>query len=184
MKSTMSASPLPSVRGGGIFIIAGEITTECHIVNNTIYDNYATETGGAIRAQFYGGGDVDIHNNICWKNETDEVSGDGSEISLDFFLDGTTTISYCDIEGGGNAIVTYGSGGSVSISYIMDANPTFEDASNADFHLKSTSPCVDSGANGKTGEPPLDYEGDRRKIDGDGDQTVTIDMGADEYDPS
>lgn len=72
----------------------------------------------------------------------------------------------------------------------VDVDPEFVDWTNGDFHLLKngsvTSPCIDAGTN----SPPIflgagreDYEKDDRKIDGDGDSTATVDIGADEYEP-
>jgi len=49
-----------------------------------------------------------------------------------------------------------------------------------DYHLMSTSPCIDAES---TGTPDGDYDidGDERLLDGKGDGTVTVDIGADEY---
>jgi len=62
----------------------------------------------------------------------------------------------------------------------MDDNPdTWEDN---DYHLAVGSPCIDSGEDGVAGLPDVDFEGDARILDGDGDGTPRVDMGADEHD--
>ncbi|MBN1477587.1 S8 family serine peptidase, partial [Candidatus Sumerlaeota bacterium] len=48
-----------------------------------------------------------------------------------------------------------------------------------DYHLRSSSPCIDQGTN--TGAPIVDIDGDARPINGG--VSLTVDMGADEYDP-
>ena len=72
----------------------------------------------------------------------------------------------------------------------IDDDPLFIDWTNGNFHLDGVSPgvspCIDKGTNSPVQGEQLsdtDYEGDRRKIDGDGDQVQTVDMGADEYKP-
>ncbi|RMG04336.1 MAG: IPTL-CTERM sorting domain-containing protein [Nitrospirae bacterium] len=65
----------------------------------------------------------------------------------------------------------------------IHADPLFFDPTNGDFHLQSTSPCIDVGDNGAWNLPTTDFEGDDRIIDGDGDGTAVVDMGADEYKP-
>jgi hypothetical protein len=63
----------------------------------------------------------------------------------------------------------------------INADPLFVDPSNNDFHLQTTSPCIDKGNNSALGIPNTDFEGDSRIVDGDSDGTATVDMGADEY---
>jgi len=50
-----------------------------------------------------------------------------------------------------------------------------------DYHLTSTSPCLDQGNNAAAELPDDDFDGDPRVADGDGDGTVTADVGVDEY---
>lgn len=52
-----------------------------------------------------------------------------------------------------------------------------------DFHLMGDSPCIDKGTNGHPLLPTTDFEGDARVIDGDGDGTPSVDIGADELVP-
>jgi len=74
---------------------------------------------------------------------------------------------------------------------LYDLDPLFVNASDGDFHLQYDSPCIDAGYYGKHGNhsswpahlPDTDFEGDRRVIDGDGDDTPAVDIGADEYKP-
>jgi hypothetical protein len=52
------------------------------------------------------------------------------------------------------------------------------------YHLSAGSPCIDMGNNRAQGLPATDFEGDTRVVDGDGDGTAVVDMGADEYIPA
>ncbi len=52
---------------------------------------------------------------------------------------------------------------------------------NEDYHLQSTSPCIDKGNNTAPSLPDKDYDGEPRIFDGDQDNTPTIDIGADEF---
>jgi len=54
-------------------------------------------------------------------------------------------------------------------------------ASNGDYHLQSTSPCVDAGTNDDPELPDTDFEGHPRILDGNNDGTATVDMGVDEF---
>ena len=48
----------------------------------------------------------------------------------------------------------------------------------------SGSPCIDTGTNSASELPSVDFEGDDRVIDGNGDTLATVDKGADEYNPA
>ncbi len=85
-----------------------------------------------------------------------------------------TLIEFCDFDNW--------SGGEGNI----DVNPAFVNAANGDLHLGSSSQCIDAGDNTpENGETltDLDIDNEDRTIDGDGDNRVHVDMGADEYDP-
>jgi hypothetical protein len=56
-------------------------------------------------------------------------------------------------------------------------DPLFSDKDTGDFHLKASSPCIDSGDNSAEDLPNTDIDGDARIING------TVDIGADEYSP-
>lgn len=74
------------------------------------------------------------------------------------------TISYSDIEGGWE-----GEGN-------IDLDPLFTDPENGDFHLSSTSPCIDSGDPNSVPEPDeTDLDGEARMFNN------RVDMGADEF---
>jgi hypothetical protein len=81
----------------------------------------------------------------------------------------TLTVTYSDIQYGWSGVGN------------IDADPSFMNAANGDFHLKADSPAIDTGTN--IGAPTTDYEGDARPLDGDIDATTTTDMGADEFVP-
>jgi parallel beta-helix repeat protein len=65
--------------------------------------------------------------------------------------------------------------------YNILRDPMFMDAQAGDFHLISNSPCIDAGNNGVPNFPPTDYEGKLRVVDGNGDDSAVVDMGALEY---
>ena len=52
-----------------------------------------------------------------------------------------------------------------------------------DYHLQAGSVCIDNGDVDFTGVGIKDIDGDKRVLDGDGDGTARVDMGADEYNP-
>ncbi len=161
---------MPGGHGGGIYCWLGTP----RIINNVIADNVALCNAGGIRcvaaspfitnnticansAAFNGGG-IDcgngmpvITNTIVWDNTAlnwPQISGGGA-------------VTYCDVMGG------WPGTGNIA------ANPLF--FGGGDYHLTSSSPCKNTGANTAPEMPTEDFEGDPRICYG------TADMGADEY---
>jgi hypothetical protein len=62
----------------------------------------------------------------------------------------------------------------------IDSDPAFRNPSHGDFHILPASPCLDRGWNDTPLMPAIDFEGDERILDGDGDGIPVADMGADE----
>jgi hypothetical protein len=140
--------------GGGVWC---DTESNAQILGCTIWGNSAP-VGGGIRADRYAV--PRIGNSILWGN----MASDVPEIS------GLTSVTYTCVQGG-----FWGSGN-------IDADPPFLDPFGGDHHLQADSPCIDVGSN--TDVPvgvTADIDGDARIIDGNGDGTDTVDMGADEY---
>jgi len=57
----------------------------------------------------------------------------------------------------------------------------FVDPGMKDYHLQPGSPCIDAGDNNAPGLQGVDFDGKLRILDGDGDGTAVVDMGAFEY---
>ncbi|MGD8451978.1 MAG: right-handed parallel beta-helix repeat-containing protein [Phycisphaerae bacterium] len=96
------------------------------------------------------------------------LSNDGQPI---WNNDGSSiNITYSDVTGGWEGLGN------------IDEDPLFVDPENGDFHLTAESPCIDAGdpafvpAAGET-----DINGQYRLWDGDGNGSVIVDMGADEF---
>jgi predicted outer membrane repeat protein len=157
------------------------------ITNCTFVQNDSADYGGAI----YNDEDSDavICNSIFWDNDAD--AGRGEEIYND---DSDPTFSNCCIRGGLNGDYCDGDdstdgGGNIS------SDPLFSNTSDKDgadncwatcddgLSLSSSSPCIDAGDNNCSNN---DYDlcGQTRKIDGDCNTTVIVDMGAYEYNPT
>ena len=97
-----------------------------------------------------------IKNSIVWGNSPHQIY-EGSDVT------------YSDVEGG-----FLGTGN-------ISNDPKFVNSEIDDFRLLSTSPCIDSGTN-DTGYPlELDFEGNKRIVDGNCDENATVDMGPLEY---
>ena len=143
--------------GGGICNESSSPT----ITNCTFSGNSAVSGGGGIYNSHCS---PTITNCILWG----DTAPDGTEI---YDEDSSPTVTYCDIDQTGYA------GSNENIRH----DPLFFEASSSDFHLQPGSPCIDAGNNYAPNLPATDFEGDQRIIDGNNDGTVTVDMGADEY---
>jgi len=142
--------------GGGMdnFIACNPVVTNCTFSGNTAYD----DGGGMCNYE----SSPTLNNCILWGDTGGEI--------YDGYLS-SAVVSYCDVQGG----------------YIGTDNlytdPKFVNPGAGDYHLQAGSPCIDNGDNAAATAAGLttDFEGDSRFIDGNGDTTATVDMGADEY---
>lgn len=148
---------------------AGTVT----LTNNTVVSNTAVLEGGGLdmyaSSSANSSGIVNCYNNIIRGN----TSPTGADIKL--HAGGTKNgynNNYSALSGTWD-----GSGGNI------DADSLFVDPGCGDYHLLSGSPCIDAGENTAPLLPDSDFEGDQRKIDGDWDGTITVDMGVDEFNP-
>jgi hypothetical protein len=153
---TISSNTAPF--GAGIYNYASSSPT---ITNCTLSGNSSTGGGGGMRNKE--SSSPTVTNSILWNN----TAPHGPEI----YNDETSipTITYCDIQGG------YSGEGNI------DSDPLFYNPLKIDFHITSTSPCIDTGYNSATQIPSTDFEGEPRIVDGNNDGTATVDMGVDEY---
>jgi hypothetical protein len=102
-------------------------------------------------------GSLTIRNCILWNNNDDLYD---------------CTATYSCIEDGDGC----GQNGNICTDPNFVENDEF-------YHLFACSPCIDAGTNSAV-TVGVDIDGDDRIIDGDGDETAIVDMGADEYDPN
>ncbi len=141
-----------------------------YFINCTFRGNTASSGGAIYSDNSY----TNIQNCILWADGANEI----------VYSSGTMSVTYSDVQGG------YSGTGNIN------ADPCFVDAAGGNLHLSTAdSPCVDAGNNnaipadtpdldgdGNTVEPiPFDLAGNSRVMDGDGDLTATVDMGAYEY---
>ncbi len=145
--------------GGGI----GNSSDSSPVITNCTFSaNYATNYG-------FGGGMYNyqpsptVTNCIFWGND----AWDCNEI-----YPHDQTVSYCDIQ----RDTVYPGIGNIKV------DPCFVDANSNNYHINANSPCIDKGNNL---EVPLwvstDIDGQGRIIDGDGNDSNIVDIGADEY---
>jgi hypothetical protein len=163
-------------QGGGIYYLVPSGALGPTLVNNTFTRNRASSgQGSAVYANNF---DVPSH---LYNNIINAVSGQiavycGNLNSTtppvffnnDVFATGGTTY-------GGICSDQTGSNGNIS------DDPLFISANN--LRLGPGSPAIDAGDNAAPGLPTKDLDNKPRKVDGDSDGTVTIDMGAYEFQP-
>jgi hypothetical protein len=132
--------------------------------NCTFYANQSNNTnGGGIHADASA---LNVANTIIWSNQPGSLSNAGGA---------TVSIRYSDVEG---PAIVIGQGN-------INLDPLFVDTSMGNFHLSSTSPCIDAGD--ATPAPLQDMEYNFRVDDPNTTNTGAglppVDMGAYEYQP-
>jgi len=173
--------------GGGVsvYLTSGTLT----ITNNTFSGNLASQDGGGVWARsYYDSATLNIYNNIFFDNTAN--AGDDLHIGCDCNgNDIGSIINLYNNNFSGNADFDTGQSEDLFINETdnyshggnIQENPLFVDAENGDFHLQSTSPCIDTGTNDAPYLPDTDKDGKPRIIDGNGDDIATVDMGPYEF---
>ncbi|MHC1741859.1 MAG: Calx-beta domain-containing protein [Syntrophobacteraceae bacterium] len=157
-----SATGSTSKHGGGVYVYSDDGTTaaDVTILNCTIADNTAGTTAGA------GGG-------VYVEAAAGSAAGTAIEVSNTIFNNSPDDL----IPSATTADVT------VSTANNLFGDPSFKDGLNGDYHLTADSvSCIDMGDNAAASALSHDVEGNARSVDGDGDSTSTVDVGAYEYD--
>lgn len=183
-------------------------TSSPTITNNTIIQNSA-ETGGGIScsyyssptvssntinrnlANYYGGGIYCTHSSPLINNNivSNSQSGHGiyceSETNPivchnDFWNNAWGTSYDCPAGTGDTSWGTNINGTPCDSFHNIVRDPLFVDTL-SDFHLQEGSPCIDAGDNSVA--PDSDLDGNPRIVDGNGDDSAVVDMGALEYQP-
>ncbi|MBI4719132.1 MAG: hypothetical protein HY763_15130 [Planctomycetes bacterium] len=186
--------------GGAVRFTNAEVT----FVNCTFATNGTDgQTGGGIA----GNSNADntsmlaVINSILWRNTAGFNGRQIAVLDPEAINPGTCTVavSYSDVQGGqlgirmpnpaaypGNTLVW-------ETNTNLDADPLFTDADGADdvagtpddcLRLVGASPCVDAGSNEDVpSDAATDLDGNPRIVDGDGDSSVVVDMGAYESNP-
>lgn len=161
--NNLIAGNTATFNGSGI-----ECASPVDVINNTVVYNSTTSACGGIIVN-----KVNAHlaNNIVAFNDGYEIykTQTGSD----------TPILSCNC--------VYDTSGSLYYDFSSDeyaddisSNPLFVDAANGDFHLQSTSPCIDAGYDSVVDTSWLDMDGMLRQIDHVPGGSI-VDIGADEY---
>jgi hypothetical protein len=131
------------------------------LINCTIVGNSAGIGGGGVASEGSLVWGPTIINSILRNNSDPEIYDDPSS---------KTNAVYSNIEGG------YTGMGNI------DLDPFFVDAAVGDYRPGSGSPCIDAGDNSAV-STPFDLMGNPRIVDGNGDASAIVDMGAYEHIP-
>jgi len=155
------------LHGGAVSCSSGSPS----IINCTFSGN-SGKYGGMIYC--YNSSSPTLNNCILWSNT---ASTSGNEIHIED-PSSSCTLNYCCVDNTG-----YGGGtGNIDDSNnCIFVDPQFVDAANGDYHLKPASPCIDTGSNAYISGVATDLDGKQRIVDGDGDGTATVDIGAYEF---
>jgi len=154
--------------GGGLASYGTSLT----LTGATFAGNHADGSGGGVAVS---GATPTIANSILWGNS----AASNPQIS------GSATVSYSDVQGG------WSGDGNINTdpAFVRDPYPGLDglwDGINDDYgdlHLQSSSPAIDVGSNAAATGITTDRDGNDRIVDGDGNGTATVDMGAYEYNP-
>jgi hypothetical protein len=144
------------------------------LLNVTITDNYATYGGGIFCSL---DASPTLMNCILWNDSPQEI------YFHEEYGTNSITISYSDIQGGEDGIVTNNNNTVSWLEGNIDENPLFVGTGEDPYSLLENSPCIDAGIPDTEGLnlPPWDIIGNLRIWDGDGNGSAIIDMGAYEY---
>ena len=158
-------------------------TSSPTLINVTMSGNWADDPGGAMYNEGIRNGTStpQVMNSVLWDNH-DPIGLTGIKN-----LTATVTLTRSLVHHSGAS-----GGGWISDTSLIDGggnidqDPLFNSPANSinapttegDLRLASGSPAIDKGDNGLSGLLPGDLDGNPRTLDGDGDGTATVDMGA------
>lgn len=135
-----------------------------YIINNTFYDNGWVDWGGGIRIQNPEVENLVVRNNILSQN-------------LSFQLGVLSNVPVDDLTIDHNLIDGYrGHEEEILGDNALRGSARFASTTAPYFQLQPSSPAVDAGSG--TNAPSRDYAGHTRPLDGNGDGTSRVDIGA------
>ena len=122
------------IRGAGVYCFDN---SSPKIENVTIIGNYGSDYGGGISVN--SNSHPFIMSSIVWNNSPDEIHFFESE------LPNAITVSYSDIQGGQDSIITNDNGTVTWGVGNIDVDPVFVDTANGNYHLLATSQLINAG---------------------------------------
>ena len=159
---------------GGVIVS----NAQAEFVNCTIVNNHTAELTPWATGLSGFGSDFTVDNTIMWGNlfftgENNNLEGIGGEAAQLSQENSSLSVNFSDVEGWSGDL---GGVGNVGV------DPRFVDAVNGDLHVQDRSPVIDVGSNAALPEDLLlDLDGNLRVVDGNGDQSSIVDMGAYEF---
>jgi hypothetical protein len=176
--------------GGGVLLVGN---TDATIVQNVVIRNTATLAGGGIGSIALGTKKPVIVHNSFGANQAPKGSGvyAGPQETLVLVNNvvagpfGSSAVecvsaSFADLSHNslynGSPSPASGCGAVVGANGNIGTDPQFYSESN--FHLTGRSGAIDGGDPAAPFVPPVDFDGNARVVDGDGNGTATTDMGA------
>ena len=167
--------------GGGICMFGDGAST---VSNCVVTDNFTVAYGPTAAAILCGCDRATIANCTICSNRSENLLAGVVDCSSP-----NTVLTNCIVwdDPAATPLGTIGDSPTVTYSNIqggwpgegnIDADPCFSPLE-GDYHLMPGSPCIDTGTNGPPGGlPATDIDGSPRPVDGDGDTTIVVDMGA------
>ncbi len=169
-------------RGGAIYNDSQDGPCEVVLYNCTLADNWASDNptyfSGIVCNAYPStefGSDITLSNCILWGQEY-QVCAWATEHST------TVSVDFSCVQNGSSSFWLDSQPTLTWYSSNIIQYPAFRNTSTGDYHLLSWSPCIDKGETNHAlvaGETDLD--GNPRVVDGNGDGTAIIDMGAYEF---
>jgi len=160
--------------GGGIYLFASNSATVT-VVNNTLVGNTAFDGSSGIFTTGWAQ-NATLTNNVV-------VAANQTAITCNTLWSSVSAVfSYNDVYSSTGVAWTAPCDHTSNPGNIS-GDPLFIDPS-GNFRLQSNSPAVDAGSNSTTSLPSTDLDGSARIVDGNGDGSAVVDLGAYELQPT